>query len=768
MANDYDCNVVRIEDECCNETSVVDFQPNPLLNTDPLAMHVKEYLERPVLLARGNYNAAVRASVYQTPIDRATLSAIFPWDFVTRATGIRFTIKFRVQFTANPFMAGIVKLVWQPMDSAFYSNRATSTCFASQLPGTYVDISEQTEGVLEIPWTHVYDYMGTTSTYPDFTLGFFNLVAYTPVAVGAGADTPNYVIWVSLHDIQLVGANPKNLINVIPQLNPMFVEAKNSGLISKTLNTVSGITATISNAFPLLSPYFGPTSWFLRAASLSAAAFGWSRPMNVDKISRMAPTTTNYWPNCDAPDTSTSLGLFSDTGVAILPGFASSKYDEMELKYVLGRYSAICYSTLSVADVPDTYCYACVLTPSAMFFRANFPCNVPVASCVPSVSGKAIQPAPVCYFGNQFSLWRGGFKFRIKFAKTKFHTGRLLVGFYPTSNAFDNENSMNLPVPTDPISYKTLLFDMRQSNMLEFECPYVAHTPYRDIATTAGVFFVRVLSPIEAPSTVSNIVPFVVEVACTDDFEFHAPVSSTLGLKPGTAAPFSTYTQADTTFKHDGSQQSMFAIGEKMLSLKQWISRASITTAQPVASTAVGAFTVLPPNQWTNPVQTSLVAMTSYNLTPCSYMARCYAFSRGSYNVSYAGGEGVSWTSLLTRFPLYRTLSGNAVNIEGLASNHIKVPYYSKVSRSTCHPASTALSVNIALNVSSLGYAHSNVTPSPLPTKQPVLLRAGDDYQFGYFLSTWPLVYTNDMPAIDDTETSTVDFVNFLQDTAPP
>lgn len=340
------------------------------------------------------------------------------------------------------------------------------------------------------------------------------------------------------------------------------------------------------------------------------------------------------------------------------------------------------------------------------------------------VGGRVFWPSPLYAMHNLFDLWKGGFKFRVKIAKTKFHTGRLILGFNPCAPRLSD--LVALPLEPSDLQYKSVVWDLREGNVMEFECPYIAPTSYLDHYFSFGTFFISVLDPLAGPDTVSSSVEVVVEVAGMDDFELAVPVTAREFVAPLDSFPIWQSGSFEPISADHVGAAAEYCIGERLNSIKQLIMRAQVDTVmQSLTSYAIGLGFVHPSFFPDSSVPTSLNNVdTSYT----SYFGDCFAMARGGFHVDIIG---LTNEARCTAWPTVGSISLDNMPIvtENATACHVKLPYYNMRSRhlttTTAFSNNNTVTAVAALGTSTAGIAYK---------------RAAEDFQFGYFLGFGPLV----------------------------
>ena len=94
------------------------------------------------------------------------------------------------------------------------------------------------------------------------------------------------------------------------------------------------------------------------------------------------------------------------------------------MDYVLGTPAWVGTYKWNDTDLVGNNIYSVMLNPSI------FTTDDPV--------GGGKFTTPLSYFSTMFKQWRGGFKFKFKFVKTEFHSGRIMVTFVPGATSPTN------------------------------------------------------------------------------------------------------------------------------------------------------------------------------------------------------------------------------------------------------------------------------------------------------------------------------------------
>ena len=243
--------------------------------------------------------------------------------------------------------------------------------------------------------------------------------------------------------------------------------------------------------------------------------------------------------------------------------------DEMSFNFLKSQYGYIDTYQWNTTNIAGDSLYPATLCPAMMKYTDTRVYNAKTA-----VFG--VGP-PAYYLSKCFSLWRGAIKVRITFAKTDFHTGRVMITWTPGTGGFTSPT-----VSSSTYSMREIV-DLSNSSCIELELPYLVADNYLPVATPSGLLSVRVLNPLRAPATCETAIKFVIEVAGGSDFELQVP-TSTVSLLP-------FYPQMESVMTGEvkkveagelnassalSVEKSRYCIGEHFTSLKQLLSRNSV------------------------------------------------------------------------------------------------------------------------------------------------------------------------------------------------
>jgi hypothetical protein len=689
---------------------------------------IRKFLERPQQVALGSAAGTAGTIIYTSTftwgnLDTLTMGRLYG-NF-----GFRCKLRFRLMVAASPFTGGVFKMLWLPGGC-----RAPNTQTAmSMAPGVYLDISEATEAILDVPWVSQVDFAsllgGSTTVY-----GTFYLVAFTSINNPSGNSQAQYTLYISLHDIDLVGAAPNSFgySTIVPNAGGEATAVEKP--VSSMLRAAAAVSTLIGRV-PTLSSLTVPVSWWLNASANLASSFGFSKPMLTTPTSRMYVTTNVLAQNIDAADTSASLAATFANELEVLPGFAGTDVDEMALGFVLSRYSAINRFTLSTLDVANSLKYGCRLSPSALYFGTNVPYNTYNMFGLTTTFAlkQAVQPSYVAYVANTFGYWKGDLVFKFMSNKTKLHAGRLLIAHYPFADDVGSEG-VGLTAPTTgPLlqtEWHSAVWDLRGDNTFEFCCPYTYYVPYAPVTLGIGNLLVYALEPLIAASTVSTSIEITVQVRGGDNFEFAMPVTPYLVPAPA-GATLTGQAGGTPCVLHGTSKEGdcKHSIGERLLSIKQLIMKSCsfFVATGGNAFYARSFYDVTAQTYGTNNYGSIAIPF-------CWYYSQMYNFARGSTHYDIFDMQGTTLSTNISAYyvnthnPVQTTFSDNSVQLEP-SHMHVRMPYNNTAPRDL-----------VVVGAAAPTFVDSQPKPSTCALRatgpSSFFIRAGDDSQLGFLYGT--------------------------------
>lgn len=645
------------------------------ISTQAELQNLTDYFARPRIFMSGDCNAT-KATIAQRDIDNVFLfQQLFPVSRLAGVRGVRFTIVFTLQVAAQPFNAGVLAAAFQYTPFRFINfgyERVTEprTC-TNLITHARLDVSTSTQTQLRVPFLWVSDY---------FPLPPSQSVPYGRFAINQllGSNTvtpsvqPTFRVFLHLEDMELIGGVPEKFSGTTLQSakiakGPVEQEYDfEARPLSSTLMASSKLVKMLGYGIPSLSSLAAPASWFLGKSAGVAKYFGYSKPQIQDPILRNFRTHNACETNIDVPSATLMVAPFASNHLPPDPAFGCSDVDEMALSYVLGQYTQVFTGALLASAGNATCIYGAQLSPSTLWYRENITGALAGANgniLIPTLSGanaNSFIPSGITFWAQMFSYWRGPIKLRFTFAKSKMHTARLIAAFVPdiastTLNIIQRPGSELTGSGFFGTSGQTAIWDLKDGNVFEFECPYLGPAAYLNFTDGMGAFTVSVLDPLKGPATAPSLVPFMVEVCAGKDFslsKFAGP------LFPCHEYPTPLLQSGKImTFEKDMTQVTA---GEVFTSVKQIIMMPHNVFFNFTLGASFGAMPWFYTRGYANTVPGQATPMRPVSFTPGGSAATAYLFAKGSTDVHVYAGT-VSNNEMLIRAIQYPGTGGYSV-----------------------------------------------------------------------------------------------------------
>jgi hypothetical protein len=731
---------------------------------------VKSFLEKPVVITSGNLSVSDTISVFpriSLPVSIVQARNTLMLDKLSGYLGFRADIRIRWVINGERFQQGRYMLVfvmqgggeslastsWQRWHDYHVSTLAART----QLRRIEMDISCDSEGEILLPYASYRHYwplssVGTTSN-PLYSaqIFYYNDAMVSPT----GSTTAGYSIYANFENITLFGpAAPQMAIN--PSRKEQ--EKEGAGVISGPLLRVKK-AANILSEIPLLAAVSGPVAWVSDILARSAAVFGWSKPANLVPVTRVIRDKTPYMWNYDMPDQALVLAASAGNSVQVLPGVAGTNTDEMDFSYLKSIFSFYASGTYSTSYVPGSNIMTIAVTPATSTIRI-------VAST------GVVDHTPISFLSSRFRYWRGDLKYRFKFVKTEFHSGRIAIAFYPGS-ATPIYNNLNYVAKE--------IVDLRHQNEITITVPYVNITPWCLTAQDGdrnytGYIGVYVIDPLVAPSSVSSTVPIYVEVAGGENLEFAVPLGDSVfqpiyGIAPQMnmsdedACKFKEVTIGGMKSSPYNVSNSALCIGESVTSCRQLLKLASNYSWASAPSSTLRFLNLIPFANSVASTDGTTVTRPTYSTDWYGLLQNMYCFSRGGVRFKvYSGtlsGTAVTRITMSKYTPagVYSPMTIATTDVAGSTDvstsgyrpfatnffNHqpvhdILVPQYF-ISHARPNRAYACLTGTIALeSTDNWGVSITNSGNNSLSDNLMVFRSGADDSNFTGFVSIGPLI----------------------------
>ncbi|APG77491.1 hypothetical protein 2 [Sanxia picorna-like virus 12] len=698
---------------------------------------LRDYFARPRLIVTGALPTTRISFVNSEVTPTVLFNTWFPGSLTRLAGvhGVRFTLRFTLTVAATPFQQALLCQSFQygtdstiAAGSVIYK-RLGNSAMVTNLPHVRHNITDTTMTVFDVPFLYAKDYLplyydGSSSTN---SLGQYSANALLPYRAVAGANAPTFKLFVSIHELELIGSAPQVATTVVVQSgagrkeslvggnNPKEAEKKSMKL-SDRLSQASKV-ATIAAFVPALTGVAGPTAIAAEAAARVARAFGYSRPQVEDQPTRVYRNNYCADANVDIPSNSYVLAPMQRNEVRTDAMAGGTDVDEMALAYVLEKPCQIFAGDFSTTDSVGTTLYGSAVCPTNFWFRSNS-ARPGGNITLPSTAGlttNAIYPSTLCYIGSMFRYWRGGLKFTFTFSKTKFHGGRVIVAFVPGLTDNPSNSVLSNTIPTiengglpQPFSYCEV-FDLRDADTFEFHVPYVSPTPYTPVTASIGGITMTVLDPLVSSGETSGTVDYIVEVQAEPDFRLGcpAPCMFTPASSTGTGVVFQQSGLGGVSDLPDNVDE--YTTGETILSLKtlMMIPTYVVDSFDAGTTSLWEAWPYWTRSLWTMAVPMAPVTSKTFAFSRSGNIAACYAFVVGSTEhhvycpvtngvyISASANERDGNAGAGAADPRSRSVSGKQRVLTTDNSLHLRVPLYARVARVPLASSSAAFGADI-------------------------------------------------------------------------
>lgn len=748
--------------------------PGPVASTDlyckmnfhdvPTQQNLLNYLSRPTIEATGLFGSGAAGPFYDVLYTPSNFTSTVPNTF--GAYGMRATVCFRLEVAAAPQAQGIIRLAYEYLPYVGSLSKGSYRALSAQLPGAEINLRSASSVEVKIPFVSDRNFWPISNgTYINSSPAFrFCAYAYAPVAWDTTTvSTPSWILYKWYEDVELISSSTPT-VAVTPQAGRSVEDD-----VSKvsTWFRLGSRVAALAGTVPTLSSIAAPVSWALSTASKVAAHYGWSKPNEGSYMGVVGRSYARGINTCADSDFANPLGYYSNNEVAVLPGFAGSSVDEMSLCYLTCKPGLIAACNLQASDVRDSIKWTTLVTPSCFVFQSPSPgfaqlSAIGLGTTATSGNKPGYFPSPVAYFASHFERWRGDLIFRFKFNTTKFHAGKILIGYVPGEDVSDGLTAggfAQAPPPNSRYDFQSAVIDLRNTTEYDFVVPFTypaawCNTGMLTSSTSStfsvpntGSVFVRILDPLYGPDNVVQTADMLVEVLGTCGLEFTQPISSFM-LPLDTSTPPVVIAQAGMDSASDDA--CTYATGEQILSVKQLMARPYwITTANTLTQGQI-----LPANlaYWQAP---GFVAGSTYfvpypiNDTVVNRFQCCYALVRGGLVARFLPqlvasselGPGThidkpNAVSILNWAPNNtKDLRSCGLSIETDMVNQVRIPYYGKNTRSR-----TSYNTRLGADPQSTNRTLWTGLGDADSTFAIFGLSAADDFQLGAFTGVPPCV----------------------------
>lgn len=723
---------------------------------------IKSFLGKPVMIADGLFQSSDVVSTFgqfhvpgsiigSTPLIQNKLSGFL---------GFKATTVFTLQVNANRFVQGRYLLNFYPLCGAYGTVEAArklaihqySLMQRTQVPGIQIDLNCETQVVLKVPFVSAYPFYpmrALNTSVSARSIGAIQIHPYIATNVNV-----SYTLFAHFEDVELIGAT-------IPQSTNSEQKSKDMGTVETNLRKLT-ISSNYAKKLPVIGSSIESVGWVADIMANVASVWGWSKPTQNTAPAPIFRHRGLQNQNIDGADVSAKISLSCKNEVATIDGLLGSNIDEMSFKYIQSIPAWYRTLTWNASDLKEVQLTSVGLHPLAFFSNSTD-------------NGNGVQSWPPCSWpALNFVNYRGSFNLTLKLVKTEFHSGRLLVVFYP----FIGDGGLATPSMTYAQTFycHRHIIDIRYGNEWTFNFPFTADYLYKDIGSAYGNVYIYVENPLVAPPSVSSTINILIEVSGGEDLEYAVP-------RPYGVLPyFPNAPQASNggQFACDKIEEiigtaradeediitSALVVGEKITSYRQLLKRFELRVNR-TSTTNDNFYYILP---YTHGLVSGLGTAGSptfpaVNADTIVRTGLCFALARGSirtklYDPKPANsGSCVAYSSQSFAAITYEYQSGSVasdgstgasatfgkptalITVNDGLTAELQLPMYSY---------SYAFPICDVMQFSGSPYQTRGPAPNQIinvtnlfttGTRAPYYMRAiGDDFSYGYFISTIPLI----------------------------
>jgi len=471
------------------------------------ADNIKDFLAKPFVTgtyawSTGSGTVGQQIAVV-SPITVLTTEAYY----VNKIQGfnlVRFTAELTVRINSNPFQQGLIIVHFLPMYSEMTTNevatRNIGLTSVSQQPHVYLD-ARDSEVVMRVPYVTPFSWYDIANGIYD--MGCFFIRVMDPLQTGAaGITTVDVTPTIRFLDVEFSAPMTPNSGG-----EETAISSKQS--ISRGLRSAAKIVTHLGGV-PGLSQYCAPTAWALSKAAGVASHFGYSKPpLDVPTHPVFSHPLVDA-ATSDGVDTTLKLSVLKDNEVAPLKDVTIEKGDEMSYSFLLSREAFLSSATWTTGTAVGNPLFNQFIAPSNLFSGGTY-----------TGGGHTITyrtGPPLWYLSRFHMFYRGDLILRLKFVKTQFHSGRIVVVWQPTYNA--------VTAPTDSTLCLREIIDIRYADEITIRLPYMLPFTYCPMGDSMGRLSISVLNQLRCPETCMGSIDMLMFWRAADNFEFAAPVAN--------------------------------------------------------------------------------------------------------------------------------------------------------------------------------------------------------------------------------------------------
>lgn len=492
--------------------------------------------------------------------------------------------QFHVKVNSTPFVQGGLIIYWIPMYDQITTYRKDATnCYlsgASSMPHVTINLSSSNSATLVVPYAHIQSYLDLTSNDTDDSQSLGRLYV-RPLVPLESADTSTSVSITVLGNFvnpewrvpasgSLQAARVKHMKKFIHSYEPQASHTKTSTKngkkhVSKTATTsnphkkkpkakpqvpkdtkegekegpvtmISGVVSDVADVLtgvPVIGTIASGVGWVSRMVNRVASYFGWSKAIDLVMGTTVSNKEGYNMIHSEGKDQSTNLALIQDNSVILSAD--PTDVDEMSFEHIFSVENMLTRFNWSGSSAPGSRIFALEVCP--------------VPQLMHNTTNNSLYVGSFAYGALQGKYWRGSIDYQIEFFKTQYHSGRIIMVYFPQFS--ENEVPLNYDNSMMTTNYSMIydlnMPDLDNTDRFSFSIPYMSAQPWKrtynelgDIPNqqtkfvTNGSFGIYSLNTLVHPDNVADRVRCVVSYKGGDDFEIAVPEKQVI---PGYGIP---------------------------------------------------------------------------------------------------------------------------------------------------------------------------------------------------------------------------------------
>jgi hypothetical protein len=547
-----DGEVNRVDDNVTQTTPFVRIKDlDDSLNNDVIG-----FLERPVIADHFIWSSsepdAVLLGSNRLPHDWLKYSM-----FTEKLAGFRYfkaDFKVRIQVNAQPFNAGMLMLVFIPLEETMTTTPSSMADFSGLTGYRHVvlDLAQDTACELTIPYSALVSHIDLMKAYG--AIGRAKLYVYSPLTGSADVDG---TIWITATNVEValptglaispplpvsqgyahaggVSVKMKGRAAPVPAKDTKMTTKppkKPKGAISSVADTVGSIAGALKDV-PVIGGIADTVEWVSGAVSSVASFFGFSKPADTSVPTKQTLVVANNFANYDGDSKTKSLAFSWANETQIPTDVFQETDDEMCFSHILARPTYLTRFKMRDDSPQNTIIWKWPVDPRACLKVIHND----------STKTPYIKDAYLCantylsYLSNFFKFYRGTINYHFRVVKTVYHSGRIRVFVVPGATVDTDVSAIDFN------KVHSSVFDLRETNQFDISVPYKWNAPWKAldgefVSLVSGIanhtqnvptamIYVEVLNALKQPTTAANSIDFVVETSAGEDFQFACPAVS--------------------------------------------------------------------------------------------------------------------------------------------------------------------------------------------------------------------------------------------------